>query len=491
MAKLYFFADLTIFKKDFKEDMYLNQVANLRTINKSYNITWGKLRSNNLAKDYKIDHREETFKDENGVEYKGYYNAPVDCQMTIDSLKLVIDNYSYEYRGNGCAILEINVEPGFKTIQIEMKMTDHIHNPDILKYKLRYKKGKSIDECYEYKSDKRLVYLHKGNNFIIGNVSYQKEYLKLIQTQYVLSSTTEAFFAGDHPFNSQSCCKSSNVTIKIDQTNCNGFNKHFYNTNPNCVIVKPIMPKDDNIVIPGNCWQGTNNTINIFNSSLQLSIFKKENYSDGAWYEGDFKDGKWHGNGTYCWPDGGKYIGQFLNGLLHGEGVLYHTNGTSNKVTYNNGNCISIIPNNIREEYSDGAWYEGEMKNGVRHGQGTFGWPDGGRYVGQFSNGVLHGEGILYHVNGTSNKVIYENNELKSYLPNNIREEYPDGAWYEGEMKSGVRHGQGTFGWPGGNKYVGGWNDGSMHGDGIIYYNNGIKEKVVCNNGTYIHRHII
>ena len=272
MSKLYFFADLTIFKKDFKEDQPLQNVNNLRTINKTYNITWGKLRSNNLARDYIIDHREETFKDENGVEYKGYYNAPVDCQMTIDSLKLVIDNYSYEYRGNGCAILEINVEPGFKTIQIEMKMTDHIHNPDILKYKLRYKKGKSIDECYEYKSDKKMVYLHKGNNFIIGNVSYQKEYLKLINTQYVLSSTTtEAFFAGDHPFNSQSCCKSSNVTIKFDQTNCNGFNKYFYNTNPNCVIVKPVMPKDDNIVIPGNRWNKTS-VSNVYDTNLNTSL---------------------------------------------------------------------------------------------------------------------------------------------------------------------------------------------------------------------------
>ena len=122
MAKLYFFADLTIFKKDFKEDLYINLVNNCQTINKTYNITWGKLRSNTLAKYYQIDHREETFKDENGLEYKGYYNAPVDCQMSIDSLKLTIDNYSYEYCGNGCAILELNVEPGFKTIQIEMKM---------------------------------------------------------------------------------------------------------------------------------------------------------------------------------------------------------------------------------------------------------------------------------------------------------------------------------------------------------------------------------
>ncbi len=82
----------------------------------------------------------------------------------------------------------------------------------------------------------------------------------------------------------------------------------------------------------------------------QNTGYKRENYPDGAWYEGEFINGIREGKGTFCWPDGGKYVGGFLNGGFHGEGILYHTDGTSNKVIYNNNEFVSMSANIIRKE---------------------------------------------------------------------------------------------------------------------------------------------
>ena len=226
-------------------------------------------------------------------------------------------------------------------------------------------------------------------------------------------------------------------------------------------------------------------------SKLNEPKSKKETYADGAWYEGEFKNGVRHGQGTFCWTNGIKYVGPFVNGTCHGEGILYYTDGTSSKVIYDNGKVVSTLPNIIKETYSDGAWYEGEFKNGVRHGQGTFCWTNGIKYVGPFVNGLCHGEGILYYTDGTSKKSIYENGSLKELLPNNIRKNYADGAWYDGEFKNDYRHGQGTFYWTNGTKYIGSWFDGDMHGEGIIYYNDGSKESVICFRGKIINRETI
>ena len=191
------------------------------------------------------------------------------------------------------------------------------------------------------------------------------------------------------------------------------------------------------IIVSDESYQKSNTPIDINN----VIPNKKETYPDGAWYEGGFKNGARHGQGTFCWPNGIKYVGPFVNGLCHGEGILYYTDGTSKKVIYENGAIKSIFPNNIRKDYNDGSWYEGELKNDLHHGQGIYRWSDG--------------------------------------------------AWYQGSFENNQRHGQGTFCWANGDKYVGGWNNGSMHGNGIIYYNNGVKEEVVCNNGNYISRKII
>jgi len=56
-----------------------------------------------------------------------------------------------------------------------------------------------------------------------------------------------------------------------------------------------------------------------------------------GWYEGEYKDGTYHGQGTETWPDGDKYEGEFKEGKRNGHGVY---------------------------TWSDGRKYEGEFRDG-------------------------------------------------------------------------------------------------------------------------------
>jgi len=43
-------------------------------------------------------------------------------------------------------------------------------------------------------------------------------------------------------------------------------------------------------------------------------------FTDGK-YEGEYKDGKQHGQGTETYPSGSKYVGEFKDGTFHGLGT--------------------------------------------------------------------------------------------------------------------------------------------------------------------------
>ena len=83
-------------------------------------------------------------------------------------------------------------------------------------------------------------------------------------------------------------------------------------------------------------------------------------FSDGATYVGEFKNGKESGSGTFtCWVHGAVYVGKFINGMKHGEGEY---------------------------KYPDGSVYKGKWKFGKKHGLGTYIYPDGKKDIGQFKN---------------------------------------------------------------------------------------------------------
>ena len=47
---------------------------------------------------------------------------------------------------------------------------------------------------------------------------------------------------------------------------------------------------------------------------------------DGHKYVGEFKDGEFHGQGTYTYPNGSKYVGEYKDGKRW-KGTEYDKNG--------------------------------------------------------------------------------------------------------------------------------------------------------------------
>lgn len=84
-------------------------------------------------------------------------------------------------------------------------------------------------------------------------------------------------------------------------------------------------------------------------------------------YEGDFRDGKLHGQGIYTNSNGSRSEGYFRDGKLHGQG-------------------LRIWPTGHR--------YEGGFKNGKLEGKGIYKFAAGDFYEGEFIEGE-RGKGVI------------------------------------------------------------------------------------------------
>ena len=95
----------------------------------------------------------------------------------------------------------------------------------------------------------------------------------------------------------------------------------------------------------------------------------------GNVYVGEWKDGKFHGNGSYIFnsQDGDTYVGYFRDGKQNGKGIY---------------------------TWVSGGKYTGDFKDNKMHGYGTFIRNNIGTYVGEFKEGVFHGQGTYTLVNG-------------------------------------------------------------------------------------------
>jgi len=105
-------------------------------------------------------------------------------------------------------------------------------------------------------------------------------------------------------------------------------------------------------------------------------------YSDGAEYQGQWKNSQLDGQGTLTYLDGSNYVGQWKNHLRNGQGTYI---------------------------YPDGSKYEGQFKDNQRNGQGTYTFPDGSRYVGEWKNGQMNGDGTYIYPNGSKYMGLWKN----------------------------------------------------------------------------------
>lgn len=84
------------------------------------------------------------------------------------------------------------------------------------------------------------------------------------------------------------------------------------------------------------------------------------NWTNGRFYEGEWKDGKQNGYGITVFPEGFIYEGQWTNGKAEGRGIF---------------------------RFIDGSSYKGECKDDKFHGQGTFTNSKGTELSGNWEKG--------------------------------------------------------------------------------------------------------
>jgi hypothetical protein len=113
------------------------------------------------------------------------------------------------------------------------------------------------------------------------------------------------------------------------------------------------------------------------------------------------------------WTNGARYEGEFRNGLPHGRGVY---------------------------RYDDGGRYEGQLAAGKRQGSGVYTWASGAVYQGRFENDYRSGMGTMRYSDGR----VFEG-EWKHNEPFKGRMRYPDGTTYEGSFFNAEPAGRGTF----------------------------------------------
>ena len=145
------------------------------------------------------------------------------------------------------------------------------------------------------------------------------------------------------------------------------------------------------------------------NKSAPQAEFKRIEYDGGDVYEGETRNGKRHGHGTYTWADGDFYEGDWKDGKRCGRGKLIQYGKSPSGETYmkysydgewldskehGHGICVE---GDFGMEKMDKV-FEGEWVNGKR--QGRFIWyltnSNGGRYMDFYEDGKWIEGGIPY-----------------------------------------------------------------------------------------------
>ena len=151
--------------------------------------------------------------------------------------------------------------------------------------------------------------------------------------------------------------------------------------------------------------QGTY-TGSISNSTGMPHGFGRLEYDKaGRWYEGDWRHGRWTGQGRLSNGDGDFYEGGLKSDHKHGRGVMKFADGRIFEGEYINGQMVEG-----KMTYQDGSTYTGGWVDGMRHGRGRCVFTDQSVYEGEFREGEFFGFGKM---------------------------SWSDGGWYEGEWYNG------------------------------------------------------
>jgi hypothetical protein len=245
-------------------------------------------------------------------------------------------------------------------------------------------------------------------------------------------------------------------------------------------------------------------------------------YDNGTVYEGQIRNGLYHGEGNkITFPDGTTYRGSFIDGVIQGEGQYTAINGDTyqglfsnnkykgyGKYTYVNGDVIegefdgnSLVADSViyvkikatnetkymkgkdwnREimgvntysfnfdktrfngtadiVFRDGTHYKGSISNNTFNGQGEITYIDGSKYKGNWVSDQKTGRGTFTYANNTK----YDGYFLNNQYDGEGKFYYANGDMYDGTWKANKRHGYGKYTFANDNYFKGNWVNGNKH----------------------------
>ena len=206
------------------------------------------------------------------------------------------------------------------------------------------------------------------------------------------------------------------------------------------------------------------------------------NFNGISKYIGEFKEGKFNGQGTFTEAKGNSYVGEWKEGKRHGQGAQTFANGDKYVGEYKENKF------NGQGTYTEakGNSYVGEWKDGKRQGQGTLILADGRVWLGEWANDQAHGQLIKYSLDGSIQQSgIYKDGvlvtlqyvDLSSFNKIGKSSIVPVGSDTQSNLPAcqGLdftlwNDCVGLFESPNNYKYFGGWIFGEFHGFGTITY---------------------
>ena len=124
-------------------------------------------------------------------------------------------------------------------------------------------------------------------------------------------------------------------------------------------------------------------------------------WSNGERYEGEWRDNRSSGRGVFTWANGDRYEGEFRDDKRTGRGVHTWANhdrrngkkaatGTDNPAIWYEGEFVDgEFHGNGTMLFSNGDWYKGEWRNDRPNGHGTMQLIDGRTFIGTWRDGCV------------------------------------------------------------------------------------------------------
>merc|ERR1711871_1666983 len=179
----------------------------------------------------------------------------------------------------------------------------------------------------------------------------------------------------------------------------------------------------------------------------------EENTGPKYMYEGDKKDGDatlQHGKGKAVYPNGDEYEGEYQEGKRHGQGVYKWVKMVVDEET---GESKAAVDDECKPVFQ--STYTGQYAANLKDGEGVFEYPNGDIYSGEWRFGTKHGRGTFIHAESNARLV----------------GTYVDGKFVKGKWVMADA------------TYTGGYKDNKPFGPGQFVFKTGNRQ-----NGEYVQK---